>query len=59
VDAVGCSAFFSGLISMYVFDILHILSRCIQICSGGTGGGWEIDKKKKKKKTAELSACRT
>jgi hypothetical protein len=34
VDAVGCPTFSSGLISMFVFDILQIPSRCIQICSG-------------------------
>ena len=34
VDAVGCGTFFSGLISMFVFDILQIPSGCNQIYSG-------------------------
>jgi hypothetical protein len=46
VDAVGCSMFFSGLISMFVFDILHIPSRWIQICSGRTAVGLAIDQTK-------------
>jgi hypothetical protein len=34
VAAVGCHTFFSGLISVFVFDILQILSESRQICSG-------------------------
>ena len=34
VDAAGCGTFMSGLISFFVFDILQIPSRCIQIYSG-------------------------
>jgi hypothetical protein len=34
VDAVGHCTFVSRVISMFVFDILQICSRCIQICSG-------------------------
>ena len=34
VDAVGCDTFYSELISMFVFGILQIPSRCIRICSG-------------------------
>jgi hypothetical protein len=30
VDGVGCDMFFSGLISVFVFDILQIQSGCIQ-----------------------------
>ena len=30
VDAVGCHAFFRGLISMFVFGIVKILNGCIQ-----------------------------
>jgi len=37
---------FSGLISMFVFDILHISGRWIQICSGRTAVGLEIDETK-------------
>jgi len=36
VDAVGCRAFFSGLSSWFVFDILQIKSVCRQISSGRT-----------------------
>jgi hypothetical protein len=32
VDAIGCRTSFSGLISMFVFDILQIPGGCIQIC---------------------------
>ena len=34
VDPVGCFMFFSGLISMFIFDVLWIPSGCIQIYSG-------------------------
>jgi len=34
VDAVGCRTYSSGLISMFVVDILQIPAGCIQICSG-------------------------
>jgi hypothetical protein len=34
LDAVGCRTIFSGLLSMFVFDILQIPDECIQICSG-------------------------
>jgi hypothetical protein len=37
LDAVRCRTLFSGLISMFVFDILQILSRCIKFCSERTG----------------------
>jgi len=32
VDGVGCLTLFSGLVSMFVFDILQIPSGCIRIC---------------------------
>ena len=36
MDEVGCRTFFvSGLISMFVFDILQICGGCIEICSMG------------------------
>jgi len=37
----------SGLISMFVFDILYIPSRWIQICSGRTAVGLAIDQTKR------------
>jgi hypothetical protein len=33
-DHAGCRMFFSGLISMYIFDILNIPSGYNHICSG-------------------------
>ena len=33
-DPVGSRAVFSALVSMFVFDILRILSECIEICIG-------------------------
>jgi hypothetical protein len=33
VHEVVCSTFFSGLISMFFFDVLQISSWCNQICS--------------------------
>ena len=34
VDAVGCRTYSSGMISMFVSDILQIPAGCIQICNG-------------------------
>jgi hypothetical protein len=34
VDAVGCPTYSSGLISIFVFDILQNPAGCIHICSG-------------------------
>jgi hypothetical protein len=33
VDQAGCPAFITGLINMFVFNILQIPSWCIQICN--------------------------
>ena len=34
VDGLGCRISFGGLINMFVFNILQIPGRCIQICKG-------------------------
>jgi len=36
VDAVGIRTFFSGLIGIFVFDVLQIRSGCIQIATPPT-----------------------